>query len=244
MNIRPRFRLFAGPNGSGKTTLFQNLKEDGIIHTEIYVNADRIEAEIKERKFFYFNSYRVKTSESEFKRYVKNSGLFVSKINDDEFLKKIVLTKGVLKLNLPKQSINSYHASFIAAYLAEKLIETGQSFCFETVMSHPSKAEFLGIARKAGYKTYLYFLFTESAELNIERVKLRVKQGLHNVSSELIRSRYLRSFANLPLAIKNADVCYIIDTSSTDVRIVAEKDKGRLHIKATIPTVLKPYLKK
>ena len=40
---KPRFRLFAGPNGSGKTYVFKQFRKAGIIHTEIYVNADRIE---------------------------------------------------------------------------------------------------------------------------------------------------------------------------------------------------------
>jgi len=43
----PRFRLFAGPNGSGKSSLFQHLRNKGIIHTELYVSADRIEAALK-----------------------------------------------------------------------------------------------------------------------------------------------------------------------------------------------------
>ena len=53
-----RFRLFAGPNGSGKSTLFESLRENGEIHTEIYISADRIEAQIKSTGIFYFNAYR------------------------------------------------------------------------------------------------------------------------------------------------------------------------------------------
>jgi predicted ABC-type ATPase len=44
---QPRFRLFAGPNGSGKTFFFNHLRSNGVIHTEIYVSADRIEADKK-----------------------------------------------------------------------------------------------------------------------------------------------------------------------------------------------------
>lgn len=55
---KPRFRLFGGPNGSGKTHLFRDFKRKGYIHTEIYVNADKIEAELKQRRRFNFNAYR------------------------------------------------------------------------------------------------------------------------------------------------------------------------------------------
>ena len=44
MPAKPRFRLFGGPNGSAKTHVFTDFREKGILHTEIYVNADKIEA--------------------------------------------------------------------------------------------------------------------------------------------------------------------------------------------------------
>ncbi len=50
MPPKPKFRLFGGPNGSGKTHVFANFKEKGIIHTELHVNADKIEAELKEKR--------------------------------------------------------------------------------------------------------------------------------------------------------------------------------------------------
>ncbi|HKO81524.1 MAG TPA: hypothetical protein VJU78_14065, partial [Chitinophagaceae bacterium] len=75
-------------------------------------------------------------------------------------------------VGVKKKQINSYHASFIATYLVNKLLLTGQSFCFETVMSHISKVQLLAEAKQAGYKTYLYFVFTDNVELNIARVKL------------------------------------------------------------------------
>ena len=58
--LKPKFRLFGGPNGSGKTHLFKKFKHRGYIHTEIYVNADKIEVELKRRRRFNFNAYRVK----------------------------------------------------------------------------------------------------------------------------------------------------------------------------------------
>lgn len=239
----PRFRLFAGPNGSGKTTLFQSLRKDGIIHTEIYVNADKIEAEIKAKKKFHFNAYRIKATDAELKHHILSSGLFSAKISDPLFTEQFRIEKGVLHIKTPKSKINSYHASFIATYLAEKLIASQQSFCFETVMSHESKVDFLKLAKAAGYKTYLYFLFTENVQVNIARVQLRADQGLHYVSPDLVSSRYYRTFKHLPLALKEADIAYVIDTSTTDVKIVAKKKKGKLKISGQIAPVIRPYLK-
>ena len=49
-----------------------------------------------------------------------------------------------------------------------------ESFSFETVMSHPSKVDVLRDARGRGFRTLLYFVATESAALNVARVKQRV----------------------------------------------------------------------
>jgi predicted ABC-type ATPase len=67
MSLKPKFRLFGSLNGSGKTHLFTNFKEKGIIHTEVFVNADKIEAELKEKRTFHFTAYRVKVEQDGFK---------------------------------------------------------------------------------------------------------------------------------------------------------------------------------
>jgi predicted ABC-type ATPase len=161
--LQPRFRLFAGPNGSGKTFFFKHLKSRGLIATEIYVSADKIEADLKKNPAFNFNAYRVKVSDSEFKQYILSDGLFASKINDISFIKAIQIDGGILNIKLTKSKINSYHASFIATYLVNKLLLTGQSFCFETVMSHISKVDLLLYAKKQGIKhTFILYLLTTS----------------------------------------------------------------------------------
>ena len=220
---KPKFRLFGGPNGSGKTHVFNRFKKLGIIHTEIYVNADRIEAQIKDTYRFSFNAYRVKVSDREFKQHILQSGLY-SKMADKNFIEKFFIRSGVLKIT-NNITINSYHASFIAAYLAEKLLQTGQSFAFETVMSHKSKIELLYKAKEAGYKTYLYFVFTNSIEMNITRIQLRVLRGEHNVKEETIRSRAARTFGLLPQAFVLAESAYIIDNSNEAKVILSKEDK-------------------
>ena len=217
-----KFRLFAGPNGSGKTSLFESLKRRGIIHTELYINADRIERELKDSLNFNFNAYRIKVSQQDFLNHIKKSTLFLEKIKDENFITQVSIQAGVLQIQLPSGEVNSYHASFIASYLVEKLFETNQSFCFETVMSHQSKIAILEIAKLKGYKTYLYFVYTDNPELNVARVKLRALMGLHDVNPETVRSRYKRSFDLLPQALAISDEAYIINNSD-NFNIVATK---------------------
>ena len=121
--------------------------------------------------------------------------------------------------------VNAYHASFISSYLANKLFETGQSFCFETVMSHESKLDLFHLAKSFKYKTYLYFVFTDNPELNIARVKLRAAAGLHDVDANKVKERYERTFELLPEALKTADEAYIIDNSFEPTVIIEKHGK-------------------
>ena len=148
----------------------------------------------------------------------------------------------MLKFNLAKKKINSYHASFIATYLVNKLLFTGQSFCFETVMSHISKVHLLAHAKRAGYKTYLYFIFTDNVELNIARVKLRVRDGQHDVDEALIKSRYPKTFKLLPKALNLADEAFVIDNSDQP-EIIAEKHQGKLQVQKSAKLFIRKNLK-
>lgn len=141
-------------------------------------------------------------------------------------MKSLSIQKGVLKFDGTKTDLNAYHASFIASYLATKLFETGQSFCFETVMSHESKIGYLDLAKQFKYKSYLYFVFTDNPELNVARVRLRAAGGLHDVEAGKIRERYIRTFQLLPIAIEKADEGYILDNSEKPT-IIIEKKNGK-----------------
>jgi predicted ABC-type ATPase len=232
--------MFAGPNGSGKTVLFTHLRNKSYIHTELYISADRIEQDLKIYHKFFFSSYRVKVTENEFMVYTKTSGLF-QKLSDTSFLDRISIKSGVLTIANEKNLINSYVASFIATYLCEKLFSTSQSFCFETVLSHPSKFELFEKAKNAGYKTYLYFVCTDNWKLNVERVKLRVKEGGHDVDHKKIESRYFRSLKNFKQAAYSADSSFLIDNSK-DFTLLAELKGGKVNYTADpFPGWFRPY---
>ena len=238
--MQPRFRMFAGPNGSGKTHLFNFLRSQSFIHTEIYVNADEIEQKLSKSLRFHFNAYRVKVSDEDFKKHIRQSGI-LKKIRDKSFLDKINIHGGVLKMHIRKGELNSYIASFIASYLSQKLIESKQSFCYETVLSHSSKLKLLEQAKKKGYKIYLYFVFTDDWHLNIERVKLRVKQGGHDVDDKKIEQRYFRSLKLFSKAAKASASAYLIDNSTNFATMAELKNGKNIFTASNYPKWLKKY---
>ena len=85
-------------------------------------------------------------------------------------------------------------------------------------------------AADAGYKIYLYFITTESPDINVFRVRARAKMGGHDVPEDKIRSRYQRSMENMHTASLIADRSYFFDNSAgkKDLRIVAEVEKHGL----------------
>jgi predicted ABC-type ATPase len=237
---QPRFRMFAGPNGSGKTSLFKTLKNESFIHTEVYVNADEIEQKLSQELRFNFNAYRVKVSDEDFKNHIRRSGI-LKKIRDKSFMSKIEIASGILKLRIRKAELNSYIASFIASYLALKLFETRQSFCYETVLSHPSKLSFFTRAKHSGYKSYLYFIATDNLELNIERVKLRVQLGGHDVNTKKIGERYFRSLRLFKQAARLAESAFLIDNSQ-EFKVMTElKNNKVVFVDSSYPFWLKKY---
>jgi predicted ABC-type ATPase len=236
----PRFRMFAGPNGSGKTSLFKELKKSELIHTGIYVNADEIEAKLRKILKFNFNPYRVSVSNKEFKHHIQHSGLF-KKPSDNTVPDKLVIVGGVLYVGLEKSEINSYISTWISTYLAIKLIDSKQDFCYETVLSHPSKLKLLELARNNKYKTYLYFLFTDNKELNVQRVAQRVKQDGHAVDEALVKERYTRSMKNIGAAVNLVNTAYLIDNSKSFKQIAVVKDQIAEYIDKDYPDWLKHY---
>ncbi len=206
----PRLRMFAGPNGSGKTHLKSMLP---LRLLGYYVNPDEIEKTIRDTGVLQLKTWGIQTTESELQNFFSSSFLLKSQSLEEES-KRIMIHENSLWFS--NVSINSYYASVISDYIRKKLLQMKADFTFETVMSHESKVELLKEARHQGYRTYLYYIATEDAEINVFRVKNRVHLGGHHVSEQRIRERYTKSLELLLEAIKHSNRAYIFDNSGHD----------------------------
>ena len=219
-----RVRIFAGPNGSGKTTLNTQLKGD--FNLGYYLNADDLFEKVEQECFIDFNSYNLAPSPDELKTFVLQHGLYSKLSSGLSF--KLVGTRAEFY-----GPTNIYEIAILTDFLRFSLLNTKKTFSFETVFSHSDKVSFIRISNKRGYRTYLYFVSTNSPEINIERVRQRVSEGGHEVPEDKIRKRYYRSLNNLLPAMKLSYRTYIFDNSGKSLKLLAQvTPKKNLNIEA------------
>lgn len=70
-----------------------------------------------------------------------------------------------------------------------EMIETRQSFVFETTLSSQQSINLMSRAQATGYYVGLYYVALDSVEFNIERVQRRVEKGGHDIPEDIIRRR-------------------------------------------------------
>jgi len=207
-----RFRMIAGPNGSGKSTLVRRLHDEYAVNFYDILNADDILAKLKVRGAY---SPRFPIAESELVDYAVAS-TYDESVKDLFRSGKISVERDCVRFS--DDSINSYTVALFTNFLQHTAICRGESFSQETVFSHASKIEALKLAKASGYRTYLYFIATESPAINCRRVANRFSQGGHNVPTDRINARYARSIANVKAAIPYLSRAFFFDNSGPEMR--------------------------
>jgi predicted ABC-type ATPase len=78
----------------------------------------------------------------------------------------------------------------------DQLIQTEQRLVVESTLAGKSLAHRIQEAKQTGFTIKMIFVFVDSADENVNRVRQRVKKGGHDVPEEDIRRRFGRSFHN------------------------------------------------
>lgn len=219
-----RLRIFAGPNGSGKSTIFKFIDEK--IGCGFFVNADEIQKCLLKNAWLDFDKYALQVDRDVFIDTLQGSSwsVHISRLN--ELIASIRINGN--KLYADVAFVDGYFAAFVADYIRNNMLNVVHQFTIETVLSDNRKLEYIDLAKKLGYKIYLYFVSTKDVEINIKRVAQRVALGGHDVPVEKIRKRYVKSLENLFETIKLCDRAYFFDNSGEEWVYLAEFNKDKL----------------
>lgn len=227
---QPRLRVFAGPNGSGKSTLFEAFSQK--YPTGLFLNADNIEKDLATKGYIDLADFGLELISNDLSDFLmsKDAQSLIEKAKGENLIIDIDIQNNVIVDK--EKNTHSYEGALISAFIRYHLQKNKIDFCFETVMSHPSKTEEIIEAKRNGYKTYLYFICTDSPQVNISRVENRVAKGGHDVKTSKIESRYYQALKNLKSAIENTDKCYFFDNSGHNLALIAQIVDQELYLKA------------
>jgi len=117
---------------------------------------------------------------------------------------------------------------------------SGVSFAFETTLSGRTYLPLLRRLKVKGYDIHLFYLWVQSVDLALSRVRERVSRGGHDVPESVVRRRFDRSVRNFLFYYRQlADVWTLFDNSGQVPKVVAvERDKRIRIIKKDVYTGL------
>lgn len=110
------------------------------------------------------------------------------------------------------------------------------AFSMESTLSGKSILKRMENAKARNFRTRLNYIGVDDPDINIERVKARVKAGGHFIDEEIIRKRYHISRENLIDAIFINDETLIYDNSETKPNLILQiTNKQIIQISVKLP---------
>jgi predicted ABC-type ATPase len=141
-------------------------------------------------------------------------------LNCDEFINADEIARGLSPLNPDKAAIE---AGRLMLNRIDKLITCNLDFAFETTLSTKSYTNLIRKAKQLGFQVTLIFFWLDSPDLAIERVKIRVFEGGHDIPRPVILRRYYSGLKNLfDLYIPICDYWMIFNNSVSPSELIAE----------------------
>ncbi|QBO57430.1 zeta toxin family protein [Chryseobacterium salivictor] len=138
-----------------------------------------------------------------------------------EFVNADEIAKGLSPFQPEKVA---FEAGRIMLKRIDELFNNEENFAFETTLATRTYKQKILKAKQQGYNTILLFFWLKNPDLAKERVKLRVKEGGHNIPPEVIERRYLNGIKNLfDIYLSIVDQVLIFDNSEGSHHLIAEK---------------------
>jgi predicted ABC-type ATPase len=143
-------------------------------------------------------------------------------INGDE------IAKGLSPLETDKFNVQ---AGRIMLKQIEYYANLGESFSVETTLSSRLYLKKINNLRELGYNIVLFFIYLPNVVMAIERVKIRVLKGGHNIPVKIIRRRYKRGLLNLFGEYADAvDELYVYSNTANLSKIFSKTANGKIEV--------------
>ncbi|WP_311267088.1 AAA family ATPase [Sphingobium sp. WCS2017Hpa-17] len=144
--------------------------------------------------------------------------------------------------SLPLLDANLAAVQRIEAWL-DASIRVHQTIGVETVLSSSKYRRLVEMARSHDFEVRLIYVFVDSVEEQLNRIRHRVAKGGHDVPADKVRLRRTRSFEQLEWFFYQSDRAWVYDNSGAELELVAQKGDGKVRVKSdAIPELLKALL--
>lgn len=138
-----------------------------------------------------------------------------------DFVNADEIAKGLSPFQPEKVAIE---AGRIMLHRLDELVSKDENFAFETTLATKSYKNRIKVAKENGFKVILLFFWLRNVDLAIERVKIRVQEGGHNIAEDVIRRRYVNGIKNLfSIYLPIVDEAMVFDNSVDEYEMIAEK---------------------
>lgn len=155
---------------------------------------------------------------------IEAGGRSVWIINPDLLTARIRDVEGLAQAEANRSAVERIEAWLDAS------IEVHKTVGVETVLSTAKYRRLVAKAKAHGFAIWLLYVVLDSPDRNVERVRLRVRKGGHDVPEDKIRARYARSLDQLPWFLEQADRAWIYDNSGAQPRRIGEKRDGVIQL--------------
>jgi len=160
-----------------------------------------------------------------------------------EFVNSDEIAKGLSPFNAGGVAV-AVEAGRVMHKRIKELIAAGETFALETTLATRAVVKLIQEAQEKGYYVTLLYMWLNTPDLGVERVKMRVAAGGHDIAETTIRRRYKSGIRNLfELYLPTCDYWMIVDYSMSPMVVVAKgfKNKKREIYKPTIFNKLEQY---
>ena len=103
------------------------------------------------------------------------------------------IAQGIAPLDFEKAS---FHAGRVLISEIKSMIGRSESFAFESTLSGRTWLTILKEAIQQNYQVTIYFLYLNSINKNLQRIKKRVSLGGHAIPTDAVHRRHPRCFDN------------------------------------------------